>query len=111
MSVNKDDLRERVDAAMEGGERERIKQALRSKVVRKKNFFNALVLWHLCARNSKVVSFLEQLVQSGWRDEIKSFVGELIETRGVDNVTAEELIEEVTPYAKASERAVERMLF
>jgi enhancer of yellow 2 transcription factor len=69
-SINKEELRERVDAAMEGGERERIKQALRSK-----------------------------LVQSGWRDEIKSFVGELIETRGVDNVTAEELIEEVTPYA------------
>lgn len=70
-SVNKEELKERIDAAMDGGERERIKQALRSK-----------------------------LVQSGWRDEIKSFVGELIENRGVDNVTAEELIEEVTPYAR-----------
>lgn len=30
----------------------------------------------------------------------------MIETRGVDNVTAEELIEEVTPYAKASKVVV-----
>ena len=39
-------------------------------------------------------------MQSGWRDEIKSYVADLIEARGVDNVTAEDLIDEVMPRAK-----------
>ncbi len=39
-------------------------------------------------------------MQSGWRDEIKSYVADLIEARGVDNVTAEDLIDEVMPHAK-----------
>ncbi len=41
-----------------------------------------------------------KLVQSGWRDEIKSYVADLIEARGVDNVSAEDLIDEVMPRAK-----------
>ena len=99
MSKEKEaELREQLDEAFEADEeeRERIKQALRSK-----------------------------LVQSGWRDEIKvracvspprgaslshlfflfalflqARITELISARGVDNVTVEQIIEDVMPYAK-----------
>merc|ERR1711991_1237607 len=66
------ELREQLEAAMEEGEEiERIKQLLRSK-----------------------------LVQSGWRDEVKTYVGELIQAKGVDNCVAEDLIDDVLPYAR-----------
>lgn len=42
-----------------------------------------------------------KLVECGWRDELKTYISDLIRSRGVDNVTADALIEEVTPYGKA----------
>jgi undecaprenyl pyrophosphate synthase len=68
-------LRQQIEEGFEGDEeeQERIKQALRSK-----------------------------LVQSGWRDEIKTRITEFIAARGLDNVTVEQIIEDVLPYAKES---------
>jgi hypothetical protein len=83
--VNKDQLREKIDATMDG-ERERIKQVD--------------AVFCLALGFSRWQALRSKLVQSGWRDEIKSYVADLIEARGVDNVSAEDLIDEVLPRAR-----------
>jgi len=52
----------------ESGERERLKDLLRSK-----------------------------LVESGWRDAMKAYCREIIKQRGADSITAEDLVQEITP--------------
>lgn len=46
-------------------------------------------------------SLSARLAESGWKEEIKRLCQEAIRTRGTENVSIEELVEEVAPRAKA----------
>lgn len=41
-----------------------------------------------------------RLEECGWHDEIRKNLSEIVKKRGVENVTVEELTEEVTPKAR-----------
>ncbi|KAE9035704.1 hypothetical protein PR003_g8608 [Phytophthora rubi] len=43
-----------------------------------------------------------KLVECGWRDEMKLHCKEVIRNKGIDQVTVEDLIEEITPKGRAS---------
>ena len=43
----------------------------------------------------------EELIKSGWRDEVKDYCKEVIKSKGLDNVTVEKLIADITPFAKS----------
>ncbi|KAG7387707.1 Transcription and mRNA export factor eny2 [Phytophthora pseudosyringae] len=43
-----------------------------------------------------------RLVECGWRDEMKLHCKEVIRNKGIDQVTVEDLIEEITPKGRAS---------
>eukprot|EP01095_Lingulamoeba_sp_RSL-Kostka_P012775 TRINITY_DN5101_c0_g7_i1.p1 TRINITY_DN5101_c0_g7~~TRINITY_DN5101_c0_g7_i1.p1 ORF type:complete len:112 (-),score=40.31 TRINITY_DN5101_c0_g7_i1:215-550(-) len=57
---------------IESGEKERLKEFLRNK-----------------------------LVETGWKDQMKTHCREVIKRKGLDNVTAEELVQEITPIAES----------
>ncbi|OQR90304.1 enhancer of yellow 2-like [Achlya hypogyna] len=58
---------------VESGEKERLKETLRQK-----------------------------LVECGWRDEMRTYCKELIRTKGIDQITVEDLVEEITPKGRAA---------
>jgi len=58
---------------LESGEKERLKDLLRTK-----------------------------LVECGWRDEMKTHCREIIKDRGLDKVTVEELVAEITPRGRST---------
>ena len=39
----------------------------------------------------------DRLVSSGWRDELKEYCKEIIRRKGLEKVTVEELVAEITP--------------
>merc|ERR1711865_624885 len=41
-----------------------------------------------------------ELLQSGWRDELKTHCAEVIRTKGLDDISLEMLVEEITPHAR-----------
>eukprot|EP01135_Chromosphaera_perkinsii_P011833 Nk52_evm24s2506 gene=Nk52_evmTU24s2506 len=58
---------------VESGEKERLKELLRTK-----------------------------LIECGWRDDLKSYCKEVVKSKGLDHVTVDELITEITPRARAT---------
>lgn len=42
-----------------------------------------------------------KLIASGWQDAVRERCTAIVDERGVDNVTVEELVEAVTPFARA----------
>ncbi|XP_049854690.1 transcription and mRNA export factor ENY2-like [Schistocerca gregaria] len=42
-----------------------------------------------------------RLIESGWRDQILMHCRQIVKERGVQNITAEQLISEVTPKGRA----------
>lgn len=42
----------------------------------------------------------ERLVQCGWRDELKEYCKEVIRRKGLEKVTVEELVAEITPHGR-----------
>lgn len=49
----------------------------------------------------KLKEFLrEQLIKSGWRDELKEFCKEVIRRKGLEKVTVEELVADITPHGR-----------
>jgi len=38
-----------------------------------------------------------KLVECGWRDEMKTYCREVIKSKGLENVTVEELVADITP--------------
>lgn len=42
----------------------------------------------------------ERLVECGWKDDLKQHAKDMVKDRGVDNVTVDDLISELTPYAR-----------
>ncbi|EDO41625.1 predicted protein [Nematostella vectensis] len=59
-------------ALVESGERERLKELLRTK-----------------------------LIECGWRDQLKDYCKEIIKQKGLDNVTVEDLVKTITPKGRA----------
>ncbi|KAK3707987.1 hypothetical protein QZH41_010726, partial [Actinostola sp. cb2023] len=53
---------------VESGERERLKELLRTK-----------------------------LIECGWRDQLKEHCKEIIKQKGLDNITVEDLVKKITP--------------
>ena len=45
----------------------------------------------------------EQLIQSGWKDELKEYCKEIIRRKGLEKVTVEELVAEITPHGRGEE--------
>ena len=43
-----------------------------------------------------------RLIESGWRDEMKAACQSYIRSRGIDQVTLDELVAEITPRGRAS---------
>jgi len=41
------------------------------------------------------------LIESGWKDEINLLCRQVIQERGVDNITTDDIVKEVTPTARA----------
>jgi hypothetical protein len=39
----------------------------------------------------------ERLIQCGWRDDLKEFCKDVIRRKGLEKVTIEELVSEITP--------------
>ena len=44
----------------------------------------------------------EQLIQSGWKDELKEYCKEIIRRKGLEKVTVEELVAEITPHGRGN---------
>lgn len=43
----------------------------------------------------------ERLIQCGWRDELKEFCKDVIRRKGLEKVTVEELVAEITPQGRS----------
>jgi len=53
-----------------------------------------------------------KLIECGWRDELQSYCRSIVKEKGIDNVTVDDLIDEVTPKARAMvPEEVKRELF
>jgi len=54
----------------------------------------------------------QKLIESGWKDELKNYCKELIQNKGLDRITVEDLVEELKPRARAtvSAKAKEELL-
>mmetsp|Transcript_6686 Transcript_6686/g.25793 ORF Transcript_6686/g.25793 Transcript_6686/m.25793 type:complete len:110 (+) Transcript_6686:172-501(+) len=44
----------------------------------------------------------EKLVECGWRDELKEYCKEVIRSKGLEKITVDELVEEITPRGRAT---------
>jgi enhancer of yellow 2 transcription factor len=44
----------------------------------------------------------DRLVQCGWRDELKEHCKDLIRKKGLEKVTVEELVAEITPHGRST---------
>lgn len=42
----------------------------------------------------------EQLIKSGWRDAVKERCRKIVQDQGLDNINADEIIKQVTPFAR-----------
>ena len=42
-----------------------------------------------------------RLIESGWREELKEYARQIVKEKGIDNVTVDELVAELTPRARA----------
>jgi len=43
-----------------------------------------------------------KLVECGWRDEMKTYCREVIKSKGLENVTVEELVADITPRGRST---------
>ena len=43
----------------------------------------------------------EKLINHGWRDQLKERCKDIIRSKGLEKVTVEELVQEITPYGRA----------
>jgi len=44
----------------------------------------------------------ERLVECGWRDQLKEMCKEIIRARGLEKITVDELVAEITPKGRAT---------
>eukprot|EP00483_Globobulimina_turgida_P011884 UN11906 len=43
-----------------------------------------------------------RLIESGWRDQLKTKCKEIIQNKGLEKITVQQLIEEITPFARST---------
>ncbi|KAI8893615.1 transcription factor e(y)2-domain-containing protein [Globomyces pollinis-pini] len=43
----------------------------------------------------------QRLIECGWKEELKIYCREVIQTKGLDHVTIDDLVKEITPKGKA----------
>ena len=43
-----------------------------------------------------------RLIESGWRDNLKTKCKEIIQNKGLEKITVQQLVEEITPYARST---------
>ena len=43
-----------------------------------------------------------KLIECGWRDELKNYCKEVIKNKGLEKITVEELVAEITPRGRAT---------
>lgn len=53
----------------------------------------------------------ERLVQCGWRDELKEFCKDVIRKKGLEKVTVEELVADITPQGRGKQIFMQRHLY
>merc|ERR1712072_578595 len=51
----------------------------------------------------------EKLLESGWRDQLKKHCAEVIRRKGLDEITLEGLVDEITPHARETVPDVVKM--
>eukprot|EP00941_MAST-03F_sp_MAST-3F-sp1_P000732 g732.t1 len=44
----------------------------------------------------------ERLVECGWRDDLKEYCKDMIRNKGLEKITVEELVQEITPRGRAT---------
>mmetsp|Transcript_3883 Transcript_3883/g.5083 ORF Transcript_3883/g.5083 Transcript_3883/m.5083 type:complete len:83 (+) Transcript_3883:189-437(+) len=44
----------------------------------------------------------QKLVECGWRDELKEYCKEVIRSKGLEKITVDELVAEITPRGRAT---------
>ena len=44
----------------------------------------------------------KQLIEVGWRDELKAYCKDVIKNKGLEKITVEELVAEITPRGRAT---------
>jgi enhancer of yellow 2 transcription factor len=44
----------------------------------------------------------EKLVECGWRDDLKEYCKDMIRNKGLEKITVEELVQEITPRGRAT---------
>jgi hypothetical protein len=49
----------------------------------------------------------ERLIASGWRDELKEACKEVIRKKGLDKITIEELVAEITPKGRGTTSSIQ----
>lgn len=57
-------------------------------------------LFHLLRRLKEMLR--ERLIQCGWRDDLKEFCKDVIRRKGLEKVTIEELVDEITPKGRGN---------
>ena len=58
---------------------------------------------HSIGEKDKLKEMLrERLVQCGWRDELKEYCKEVIRKKGLEKVTVEELVADITPQGRGT---------
>jgi Transcription factor e(y)2 len=105
----------------ESGEKDNLKDVLRDRLINSGKlrtsivldnllFFSTMTARILNLRYSLIsaVPFIEyfsctniNLLQTGWRDELKDFCKDIIRKKGLEQITVEELVSEITPYGRA----------
>lgn len=48
----------------------------------------------------------ERLIQCGWRDDLKEYCKDVIRRKGLEKVTIEELVAEITPKGRGNEMVI-----
>ena len=44
----------------------------------------------------------ERLIESGWFDDLKAHCKEVIKNKGLEKITVEQLVDEITPHGRAT---------
>lgn len=43
----------------------------------------------------------KRLMENGWRDQMKAYCKDIVKERGLENITVDELVQEITPKGRA----------
>lgn len=90
---------------VESGEKDKLKEMLRERLVQCGRFASSptsspslfCYYHHLI---SIFISLMFAIVLLGWRDELKEYCKDVIRKKGLEKVTVEELVAEITPHGR-----------